>query len=361
MHSARVVQRRSPLRAPRHRGAFARRPCPSFATPVRRVTAAPSPGGLARECSSPCSRVAPVAWTPRFSCLTFAPTATCLLRFRLIQGPDAPPARKPHETPARKRDPDGRPLSRPWRRVRDTRAPDRPRSGDRIAERDGRHASHHLATATRRLNARCPTEPPPPGGGAWRSHPPFMPDSAAVLTAPRPRPPVTMPERIGSAAPTPRPSASFATPDGPGASSRSPSRASCAPFSSATDPSASASPRSSSSRPCSASARVRAPWPAEVAVPAGPAPRRPSNRFAIAGLDAVDDGGVGGTDQADSVDTASGAQVDPATDPQGPFLNDGTLVMPVAVDTTVDDGSALLKATRSRPVTRSPASPITSA
>ena len=86
-----------------------------------------------------------------------------------------------------------------------------------------------------------------------------------------------------------------------------------------------------------------APWPAAAAVPAGPAPRRPSNRFAIAGLDAVDDGGVGGTDQGDSVDTASGAQVDPATDPQGPFLNDGTLVMPVAVDTTVDDGSALLK------------------
>jgi murein DD-endopeptidase MepM/ murein hydrolase activator NlpD len=44
-----------------------------------------------------------------------------------------------------------------------------------------------------------------------------------------------------------------------------------------------------------------------------------SNRFTIAGLDAVDDGGVGGTDQG------------------------GTLVMPVAVDTTVDDGSALLK------------------
>ncbi|HYC06788.1 MAG TPA: M23 family metallopeptidase [Candidatus Binatia bacterium] len=34
---------------------------------------------------------------------------------------------------------------------------------------------------------------------------------------------------------------------------------------------------------------------------------------------------------------------DPALDPEaGPFLDDGTLVMPVAVDTTVDDGSAKL-------------------
>jgi murein DD-endopeptidase MepM/ murein hydrolase activator NlpD len=72
----------------------------------------------------------------------------------------------------------------------------------------------------------------------------------------------------------------------------------------------------------------------------------PSNRFTIAGLDNVDnvdDGGVGGIDQAGPADVASGAEVDPATDPQGPFLDDGTLVMPVAVDTTVDDGSALLK------------------
>jgi murein DD-endopeptidase MepM/ murein hydrolase activator NlpD len=69
-----------------------------------------------------------------------------------------------------------------------------------------------------------------------------------------------------------------------------------------------------------------------------------TNRFAIAGLDTVDNGGVGGVNQGDSVDIASGSvPVDPATDPQGPFLNDGTLVMPVAVDTTVEDGSALLK------------------
>jgi murein DD-endopeptidase MepM/ murein hydrolase activator NlpD len=68
----------------------------------------------------------------------------------------------------------------------------------------------------------------------------------------------------------------------------------------------------------------------------------PSNRYTIAALDTIDDGGVGGTDQQGPTD-AAGSQVDPATDPQGPFLDDGTLVMPVAVDTTVDDGSALLK------------------
>ncbi len=72
-------------------------------------------------------------------------------------------------------------------------------------------------------------------------------------------------------------------------------------------------------------------------------PSGPSNRYAIAGLDSVDDGGIGGPDQAAPTDVGSGAPVDPATDPQGPFLDDGTLVMPVAVDTTVDDGSALLK------------------
>ena len=69
------------------------------------------------------------------------------------------------------------------------------------------------------------------------------------------------------------------------------------------------------------------------------------SRFTIAGLDTVgDDGGVGGTDQAGPADLGvAGDQVDPATDPQGPFLDDGTLVMPIAVDTSIKDGSALLK------------------
>ena len=69
-----------------------------------------------------------------------------------------------------------------------------------------------------------------------------------------------------------------------------------------------------------------------------------SSRITVAGLDSVDDGGIGGTDQAGPiVDVGSVAQTSSTTDPQGPFLNDGTLVMPVAVDTTVADGSALLK------------------
>ncbi|HEX7473717.1 MAG TPA: M23 family metallopeptidase [Candidatus Limnocylindrales bacterium] len=70
------------------------------------------------------------------------------------------------------------------------------------------------------------------------------------------------------------------------------------------------------------------------------------SRIGIAALEANDNGGVGGTDQLGPTDIGSGAQIDPATDPQGPFLDDGTLVMPVAVDTTVDDGSALLKSYR---------------
>lgn len=62
-----------------------------------------------------------------------------------------------------------------------------------------------------------------------------------------------------------------------------------------------------------------------------------------------DDGGVGGVDQnidngagdgSDLVAVAPLDQPDPAVGPaQGPFLDDGTLVMPVAVDTTVADGS----------------------
>ena len=37
---------------------------------------------------------------------------------------------------------------------------------------------------------------------------------------------------------------------------------------------------------------------------------------------------------------------------EGPFIDDGTLVKPVAVDTTVPDGSDLVRRTRSRPATR---------
>jgi murein DD-endopeptidase MepM/ murein hydrolase activator NlpD len=69
-----------------------------------------------------------------------------------------------------------------------------------------------------------------------------------------------------------------------------------------------------------------------------------TSRYTIAGLNAGDDGGVGGTDQAGPIGVDAGVdQVADPTDPQGPFLQDGTLVMPVAPDTTVDDGSALLK------------------
>lgn len=74
-----------------------------------------------------------------------------------------------------------------------------------------------------------------------------------------------------------------------------------------------------------------------------------ASRFTVGGLDFDGGdpggvaGGIGGTDQGGPTDVASGAEVDPSADPQGPFLDDGTLVMPVAVDTTVDDGSPLLK------------------
>ena len=73
-------------------------------------------------------------------------------------------------------------------------------------------------------------------------------------------------------------------------------------------------------------------------------------RIAIGG----DDGGIGGADQQQvdpgTGDTATSTPVTPALDQpdpvvapiQGPFLDDGTLLMPVAVDTTVADGSAKL-------------------
>jgi murein DD-endopeptidase MepM/ murein hydrolase activator NlpD len=60
---------------------------------------------------------------------------------------------------------------------------------------------------------------------------------------------------------------------------------------------------------------------------------------AVTGTDSTTNGVVDG---ADSSPVAMG-DTDPALDPQaGPFLDDGTLVMPVAVDTTVDDGRAKL-------------------
>ncbi|MFI5226333.1 MAG: peptidoglycan DD-metalloendopeptidase family protein [Candidatus Limnocylindrales bacterium] len=73
------------------------------------------------------------------------------------------------------------------------------------------------------------------------------------------------------------------------------------------------------------------------------------------GFDMGDGSSIDGASTASSVDGAlidSGSvgaspapmdQTDPALDPEaGPFLDDGTLIMPVAVDTTVDDGSAKL-------------------
>jgi murein DD-endopeptidase MepM/ murein hydrolase activator NlpD len=68
----------------------------------------------------------------------------------------------------------------------------------------------------------------------------------------------------------------------------------------------------------------------------------------VGGFDQVDGPSMNGPDaigqvvDGGSVDASPAPmdQSDPALDPQaGPFLDDGTLVMPVAVDTTVDDGS----------------------
>ncbi len=82
--------------------------------------------------------------------------------------------------------------------------------------------------------------------------------------------------------------------------------------------------------------------------PAGNAPR-----IAIGGAsstDERDDGGVGGTGQADVIyDRLAGPEnLQASTGPLGPFLDDGTLIMPVAVDTTVADGSDKLKSYRVR-------------
>ncbi|MFI5042894.1 MAG: LysM peptidoglycan-binding domain-containing protein, partial [Acidimicrobiales bacterium] len=80
-------------------------------------------------------------------------------------------------------------------------------------------------------------------------------------------------------------------------------------------------------------------------------------RIVVGGNDggiAVDDSSVDAAAVAASVDSGSSDasaapvdQTDPALDPEaGPFLDDGTLIMPVAVDTTVDDGSDKLLAYR---------------
>jgi murein DD-endopeptidase MepM/ murein hydrolase activator NlpD len=77
--------------------------------------------------------------------------------------------------------------------------------------------------------------------------------------------------------------------------------------------------------------------------PIGDAPR-----IAIGG--GVDDGGVGGSDQGGAINDRLAGPEDPEASigPLGPFLEDGTLIMPVAVNTTVADGSDKLKTYRVR-------------
>jgi murein DD-endopeptidase MepM/ murein hydrolase activator NlpD len=59
----------------------------------------------------------------------------------------------------------------------------------------------------------------------------------------------------------------------------------------------------------------------------------------------VDDGGVGGADQSEIINDRLAGPEDPNAwiGPLGPFLDDGTLIMPVAVNTTVADGSDKLR------------------
>ena len=49
---------------------------------------------------------------------------------------------------------------------------------------------------------------------------------------------------------------------------------------------------------------------------------------------------------------AAEALLDDATVVEGPFLEDGTLLKPVAVNTTVEDGRDLLRTYKVRPATR---------
>jgi murein DD-endopeptidase MepM/ murein hydrolase activator NlpD len=83
--------------------------------------------------------------------------------------------------------------------------------------------------------------------------------------------------------------------------------------------------------------------------PVGEAPRIAIGGGAGPG-GAVDDGGVGGADQGDVINDRLAGPEDPDAwiGPLGPFLDDGTLIMPVAVNTTVADGSDKLKMYRVR-------------
>jgi murein DD-endopeptidase MepM/ murein hydrolase activator NlpD len=69
----------------------------------------------------------------------------------------------------------------------------------------------------------------------------------------------------------------------------------------------------------------------------------PEQGLGASGSGGTDQGIVGGGADATSAVGGSLYQPDPSLDPQqGPFLDDGTLLMPVAVDTTVADGSSKL-------------------
>jgi murein DD-endopeptidase MepM/ murein hydrolase activator NlpD len=77
-------------------------------------------------------------------------------------------------------------------------------------------------------------------------------------------------------------------------------------------------------------------------------------RLAIAGLEAdttgIDSGvGVDGYDPgAARLDPAGDGDLSAANAPEGPYLADGTLLKPIAVDTTVDDGASTLREYRVR-------------
>jgi murein DD-endopeptidase MepM/ murein hydrolase activator NlpD len=77
--------------------------------------------------------------------------------------------------------------------------------------------------------------------------------------------------------------------------------------------------------------------------PVGQGPRIAIGGGANAG--GGDDGGVGGADQSEIINDRRAGPEDPNAwiGPLGPFLDDGTLIMPVAVNTTVADGSDKLK------------------
>jgi murein DD-endopeptidase MepM/ murein hydrolase activator NlpD len=65
---------------------------------------------------------------------------------------------------------------------------------------------------------------------------------------------------------------------------------------------------------------------------------------------AAENSGVGGTGLGDAINDRLAGPEDPEAwiGPLGPFLDDGTLIMPVAVDTTVADGADKLKSYRVR-------------